>query len=207
MILAIETSAEPASVALLTSSGEILSKSFPNHNKVNTLLADQLADLLDQHDIQTILVGAGPGSYSGARVGLATAEAIALVHNAEVILIPSIKGVEDNARILIGDARQGTYFLQHPSDNTPKVMTKDELIPYLQRITEENTFMTFEDVQKLKALPLDLSKIVVTPSTAAQLIALWNDLTHVKKNLLRTNEQKIIYLKPPNITQPKNPFA
>ena len=207
MILAIETSAEPASIALLKKSGEIVSRSFPNKNKVDTLLAEELASLLEDTPLETILVGAGPGSYSGARVGLATAEAIALVHQAEVVLTPSIRGIQGCDNVLIGDARQGAYFIQKYSDSTPSVMEFAEIEKLLKESKHPLKVVTFESPSKLDKLPLDPNSVQQIYSTASSLLNYWENIEDSELKNLKENEQQIIYLKPPNITKPKNPFA
>ncbi|CAN5184228.1 hypothetical protein BH23VER1_BH23VER1_11690 [soil metagenome] len=61
----------------------------------------------------TIVVGTGPGSYTGIRVGIAAAQALALAAGTEVMGVPSAcaadTGIDDYW--LCGDARRGAFFL------------------------------------------------------------------------------------------------
>jgi len=210
MILAIETSAEPASIAFFKD-GEIVQREFPNKNQVNVPLADELALLLEGvEQVSEILVGAGPGSYSGARVGLATAEAIALVHSARVVTLPSLCGVAGE-RTLLGDARRGAYFVgQMPSPEmkrvteTVAVYEAEEFAGAVADLAQKD-FVSFEPVEKLP-LPEEVKNgVSQVYATAEGLIQYWNALGEEGREAQVPSE--VLYVRPPNITKAKNPFA
>ena len=82
MILAFETSAKAASVALLEG-GKLLGESFQNtgltHSQTLMVMAE---DLLKQcnhapADVQAVAVAEGPGSFTGVRIGVAAAKGFA----------------------------------------------------------------------------------------------------------------------------------
>jgi len=114
-ILAIETSVPQASIALL-SGGQIEQKNFESHRQQNQLLFEPLQELIEslgEQSIDTILVGTGPGSYSGSRIAIAAAQGLATVYGAKVIGICSfycVPSVDRENTIAIGDARRGSYF-------------------------------------------------------------------------------------------------
>ena len=82
LILAFETSAKAASVAL-TENGKLLGESYQNtgltHSQTLMVMAE---DALKQcgktaQDVQAVAVAAGPGSFTGVRIGVAAAKGFA----------------------------------------------------------------------------------------------------------------------------------
>lgn len=212
MILAIETSAEPASLSLAYHDGtNCITHTFPNQNAVNTTLPPQLESLLPTPSPLTqILVGSGPGSFAGARVGLATAQAIALTYRCPLITLPSLHGVSSAATLpnaLIGDARNQAYYLLLPSDDAPRLYTNEELLPAFQPIASQYSWSSFDPVNKLP-LPDSLrAQITTTSSSSEALVQHWTQLSPNTQSKLQDTTPSILYLRPPFITQSKNPFA
>ena len=82
MILAIETSTTGASLALVgRQGGDVLwQASFESDRLHNAKIFDPVAEALDisRGKLGRIVVGLGPGSYSGIRVGIAVANGLGL---------------------------------------------------------------------------------------------------------------------------------
>jgi len=83
LILALESSAKPASVALYKSSGELLGQYFQNnefsHSRTLLVLAESLMNNLSikPSDIGLVAVSSGPGSFTGVRIGVSAAKGLA----------------------------------------------------------------------------------------------------------------------------------
>ena len=81
-ILAFETSAKAASVALLEN-GKLLGESYQNtgltHSQTLMVMAEDLlkACNLTAKDVEAVAVAAGPGSFTGVRIGVAAAKGFA----------------------------------------------------------------------------------------------------------------------------------
>ena len=81
-ILAFETSAKAASVAL-TDVGKLLAESYQNtgltHSQTLMVMAQDLLKScgLGAKDVQAVAVAAGPGSFTGVRIGVAAAKGFA----------------------------------------------------------------------------------------------------------------------------------
>lgn len=212
MILALETSAEPASISLYCPvEAEITSRAFPNKNQVNVPLAEELQILLEEKSptIELVLVGAGPGSYSGARVGLATAEALSMTHNCPVVTLPSYYGLpadSDKPYALLGDARRGAYFIQSPQSHSSALelqLYEAEAFPdAVANLTETHDLYTFESPDKLSLS----ASVIQASSTSESLIRYWNSLLKEEQEYRKDLPKEVLYLRPPNITKAKNPF-
>jgi tRNA threonylcarbamoyl adenosine modification protein YeaZ len=90
MILALDTSTAACTAALfqdgqcLASSDELIGRGHAER------LAPMLAELLDGRSADTILVGVGPGSFTGIRVGIAAAHGLAIGWNAQLCGLSSL---------------------------------------------------------------------------------------------------------------------
>jgi tRNA threonylcarbamoyladenosine biosynthesis protein TsaB len=121
-LLALDTSITRGSVALL-SSGAVTSRSYDGAGDHAERILDEASKLLaDQgltpRDIRAIAICVGPGSFTGVRVGVATAKAIALATGAPLVtasslelLAASYEGAEPGPRVAILDARRGEVFV------------------------------------------------------------------------------------------------
>ncbi|MGI6728352.1 MAG: tRNA (adenosine(37)-N6)-threonylcarbamoyltransferase complex dimerization subunit type 1 TsaB [Anaerovoracaceae bacterium] len=95
-ILAIETTGPFASVALINENKDILEQN--SQRKLSHLqnLIPMVGNLLEKSqlqidDITHIAVSEGPGSFTGIRIGMATAKALAQTLNIPVIAVPTLK--------------------------------------------------------------------------------------------------------------------
>lgn len=91
MILAIDTSTGACSVALFGADGALLSEA---HEVIGRGHAEKLVPMiegvLDKHVPSQILVGVGPGSFTGIRVGIAAAQGMAIGWNVPVYGMSSL---------------------------------------------------------------------------------------------------------------------
>ncbi|MCX5995651.1 MAG: tRNA (adenosine(37)-N6)-threonylcarbamoyltransferase complex dimerization subunit type 1 TsaB [Chloroflexi bacterium] len=96
MELAIDTSTETASIALL-SHGEIIAElTWHAGQKHTTELMPNLICILEQaklnlKDINGVIVAKGPGSFNGLRVGMSTAKGLALALNIPLVGISTLE--------------------------------------------------------------------------------------------------------------------
>ncbi len=97
LIIAIETSARPPSVAIRTA-GVTRQITLDQDCRNASDLLPELHSLLIELDIapsriQQVIVGTGPGSYTGLRVGIATALGISRGCSADLQAVPSFEAI------------------------------------------------------------------------------------------------------------------
>lgn len=115
-ILAIELSTSHGEIAVTGGGQPLFTAQFVAHRSHNSLLFGPLGEALKAagDDLGLIVVGAGPGSYTGVRIAIAAAHGMALSRNVPVIGWPSITAPEaagDVARFaVLGDARRSSYY-------------------------------------------------------------------------------------------------
>ena len=100
-ILAIDTSGLVATVAI--TDGDLLKAQFSIQHKTthSEILMPMLKDMtdkigLDLSTIDAIAVAKGPGSFTGLRIGSATAKGLALALDKPIIPIPTVDGLAYN---------------------------------------------------------------------------------------------------------------
>ncbi|KRM00224.1 tRNA (adenosine(37)-N6)-threonylcarbamoyltransferase complex dimerization subunit type 1 TsaB [Liquorilactobacillus satsumensis] len=120
-ILAIDTSNQPLSLALLEDE-RLLATMTTNHSKNHSVaLMPQIAALLksvalEPTEIDRIAVAQGPGSYTGLRIGVTTAKTLAFTLNKELVGISSLAvlagavHVAETVIVPLFDARRGNVF-------------------------------------------------------------------------------------------------
>ncbi len=158
-ILGIESSSLVASVAVVTD-GVLTAEYTMNHKKTHsqTLLPmlDEMVRLLnlDLETIDGIAVSAGPGSFTGLRIGSATAKGLGLALKKPLIHIPTVDAMAYNlwgssALICpIMDARRnqvytGLYYAEHELDVVKEqcAMDMNQLIDELNARGEQVIFL------------------------------------------------------------------
>ena len=91
MILAIDTSTAACTAALFDEAGACLARADELIGRGHAeRLVPMIAELLDGRRATRMLVGVGPGSFTGIRVGIAAAHGLAIGWDAEVLGLSSL---------------------------------------------------------------------------------------------------------------------
>ena len=207
-ILAIETSVSNASMSLMLSSGEIYTEKFESHRQQNKLLFPALEELLKHkqgHAIDLIIVGTGPGSYSGSRIAIAAAQGLGIAYSCPVVGLCSFLATDtmkdQSTAFAVGDARRDSFFIaQINSDSgsfTPTLYNESDFLEKLA--TLEHPSFSFED-----DIPLFEGKdILVEQPSAKNVIHAWFKLPDSEKEELRNTPPQPAYLRAPFISKAK----
>lgn len=85
---------------------------FTSERSHNSMLYGPLAEALEiaGDELQTIVMGTGPGSYTGVRISIAAAYGVALSRRVPVHGLPSIAALQHGSYAVIGDARRGQFY-------------------------------------------------------------------------------------------------
>jgi tRNA threonylcarbamoyl adenosine modification protein YeaZ len=214
--LVIETSTPHASIARVTLDGLLDQRGFYSDRNHNSLLFEPLRDLMEKHGRpELVLVGSGPGSYSGTRVGIAAAQGVAIAVGCPAVAVPSILAVpasENGARCLaIGDARRGSFWTAGIAEfrfmEEPALCDADELERRLAPAFAEGlAVFSFEDPDRFP-LPDTLRAGVKTEiPDASRLWQAWCGTDAETRANWSAAIPQPFYLKPPHITPAKRPW-
>lgn len=100
-VLAIESSAVTASVAILTDdivTAEYTINYKKTHSQTLLPMIDQICDMTETKPDSFDLIGVsvGPGSFTGLRIGVATAKGIAFARKIPVVAVPTLEAMAYN---------------------------------------------------------------------------------------------------------------
>ncbi|MBQ2667596.1 MAG: tRNA (adenosine(37)-N6)-threonylcarbamoyltransferase complex dimerization subunit type 1 TsaB [Clostridia bacterium] len=121
LILALDSSALPASAALLEDD-KILSEFYINtkqtHSQTLMPMVGAVLKLSQKtlDDLSCIAVSAGPGSFTGVRIGVSCVKGLAMTRNIPCVSVSTLRAMAENARGMTGivcavmDARVGQVY-------------------------------------------------------------------------------------------------
>ena len=122
-LLVIDTATTHARIALGTNDGTLLAeRSWVAGYRHGEELLPRLERLLEDEDVALdalggIVVGTGPGAFTGLRVGLATAKALAYARSIPIVGIPT-------GEALLAAAGGGALVLLQPAGPSDRVLTR-----------------------------------------------------------------------------------
>jgi tRNA threonylcarbamoyl adenosine modification protein YeaZ len=201
----VETSTPEGSVGLWNETWQ--EKLFVSERSHNCAIFPPLQEMLDSItgiSIDLILVGTGPGSYSGTRVGIAVAQGLAIAHGASLIGLPSIVATpsargKSHCRA-IGDARRGDWWwcdvIDGKCDDFPQMGSKDQLFEVLSDGVTVFSLDPIAEEEFGREVPQE------TPS-AGRLWQAWQALSAEQQQYIAAQIVQPVYLKPPHITMAK----
>lgn len=160
MVLGIETSGQISSVALVAHARLHLERFFESRMILNQLLTPQLAEMcgspLSEAGIDGIAVGIGPGSFTGVRMGVAVAKALA--HALELPLV-GVSAPEAMATALGAPPHHTVCVLQVARGNevymTPLIIGEDRIAREVETTRALRLTKALRTVQEVLGRPPD----------------------------------------------------
>lgn len=153
LILALDSSAAPASVALLED-GKILSEFYINtkqtHSQTLMPMVESVLKLTNKtlDDVTCMAVSAGPGSFTGVRIGVSCVKGFSMTRNIPCAGVSTLRAMAENARQLTGivcavmDARCGQVYnaLFRAESGKLTRLCDDRALPIAELLEECKTF-------------------------------------------------------------------
>lgn len=106
-ILSFDSSASPASVALLEDGvlkGEFYMNTKLTHSQTLMLLAEKLLEFTQTNikDIDVFAVNAGPGSFTGVRIGISCVKGMSMALNKPCVPVSTLESMAENLTLFDG---------------------------------------------------------------------------------------------------------
>ncbi|MES2476352.1 MAG: tRNA (adenosine(37)-N6)-threonylcarbamoyltransferase complex dimerization subunit type 1 TsaB [Verrucomicrobiota bacterium] len=218
LTLVLETSTPRASLATVAEGGRVEFREFTSDRSHNAVLFGPLRELLDARsspEIGLVLVGSGPGSYSGTRVGIAAAQGVAIASSCPAVAVPSILAVpsaENGARCLaIGDARRGSFWTAAVGEShlhaDPELTDAAGFLKAIEAaLADQLPVFTFESPDRFPLPAEIIAQIRLEFPDAQRLWQAWSAAPAHARESWSTAAPQPIYLKPPHITPAKRPW-
>ena len=209
LTLALETSTARGSVALIAGDTVLCKLSFTSERSHNSQIFVPLREALDAAEgkLARIVVGLGPGSYTGVRIGIAAAQALSWSLQVPVFGLPSVLAVFGigigASYVVCGDARRGSFFAAAVADGR----LEEEITLFdaaqLRALREADTarpWFTFDD-----RVPAGIPNVSFNKPSSWALARQAAQLRDEDVFALEERPLEPIYLAAPFITQPKAP--
>src|SRR5256886_3082780 len=196
--LAFDLSTRRGTIALANEKEILGACDWPNDRRSSAPFFEALDEVIRKHDApETIVVGLGPGSYTGTRIAISAAIGLKATTGAALAGISSLCAISDeNDFCVIGDAKRASFFFAKISGgllkSDPELLSADEMN---ERISSITTIPIYSSDQ----LPQFASVKLRFPS--AQLLCLRAQA--FPQNVARAPLAPI-YVREPHITTPRS---
>jgi len=193
-LLAFDLSTRRGTIALVSGEGILSATDWPNDRRSSAPFFEALDEIIREHGRpETIVVGLGPGSYTGTRIAISAALGLAATTGAALAGISSLCAISDEDDFcVIGDAKRASFFFGKISGgllkSDPELLSEDEMKKRIASITTTPIYSSDQ-------LPQFTSVKLRFPSAKL----LWLRAQTAPQNLARAPLAPI-YLREPHIT-------
>jgi tRNA threonylcarbamoyladenosine biosynthesis protein TsaB len=204
LILNIETSTNVGSVSLSKDGNSWIikeEKESGDHARQLTVFIEELMDTakLSLKDLDAVAVSAGPGSYTGLRIGVSVAKGIAYTLQKPLIAVETLKAIA-----------YGVQLFDRPGPNDLIVVIQDArrmdafAAVYKSDLSTVRSpfFLTLEKFKGIVNHPSFIFSAVNCPSS--RFMEQLSCEQYLEKKFEDVAYYEPFYMKPPNVTIPKN---
>lgn len=202
-ILALDLSTACGSIAVLRGDEVLFEASFQSERSHNAQVFAPLRDALVAagDDLAGVVIGNGPGSYTGVRIAIAAAQGVALSRGVWCVGWSSLTAPDIDAPAsysVIGDARRQCFYLARIENG--RLLPDVEIVPpevARERVGNDH-WLTFDD-----RAPLELGRVRMARPSAKRLGENLQGLSAVEVSQLAGQPLIPHYLAEAFITMPK----
>jgi len=197
-LLAFDLSTRRGTIALVNEEGILGATDWPNDRRSAAPFFTMLNEIVREHGPpETIVVGLGPGSYTGTRIAISAAMGLRATTGAALAGISSLCAISDEEEFcVIGDAKRASFFFAKISGgllaNDPDLLSENDMNERISSITTTPIY-TSDELPQFTAVEMRF------PS--AKLLCLRAQT--FPQNLARAPLAPI-YLREPHITTPRS---
>lgn len=216
VLLAIETSTGEGSLAAWCEGSMLFEESFASGRGHNSALFEPLGRALaalGKRAPERVIVGTGPGSYGGTRVGIAAAHGLAVVRGGAVTGVASLLATPEarsgEPSLAVGDARRGAWWTARVGPagefSGPDLCDAAGLAEQVAAATAAGEpVVAFDPLERL-GLPAALrAGVVPARPNARGLIEAWLGLAEDARGRLAAVPAEPCYLRAPHVTEAKS---
>ena len=196
-LLGFDLSTRRGTIALVNGGEIVCARDWPNDRRNSAPFFAALDEIIRERGApEAIVVGLGPGSYTGTRIAISAAIGLQATTGAALTGLSSLSGIsEENEYIVIGDAKRASFFFATISGGLfatePDLLSQNEMNERLSSITTIPIY-TSDELPQFTAVEMRF------PS--AKLLCLRAQT--FPQNLARAPLAPI-YLREPHITTPR----
>ncbi|MEZ5383989.1 MAG: tRNA (adenosine(37)-N6)-threonylcarbamoyltransferase complex dimerization subunit type 1 TsaB [Prosthecobacter sp.] len=169
-LLALDLSTAHGSIAVVRGEDVLFRSSFQSERSHNAQVFAPLRDALAAagDDLAGIVIGNGPGSYTGVRIAIAAAQGIALSRGVWCIGWSSLTAPDSDAPAeyhVIGDARRQSFYLAKVENG--RLLQELDIVgadAARERVAAGGVWLSFDT-----KIPLDLESVLPARPDAAKL--------------------------------------
>jgi tRNA threonylcarbamoyl adenosine modification protein YeaZ len=214
-LIAIESSTREVSLVGWVDGGVVFEDSFCTDRRHNARVFGPLEELLERMGgvaIECVLVGTGPGSYSGTRVGIAAAQGVGIARACPVAGISSLLATPEarsgEAVVYLGDARRGAWWHARVAGGrlveSPAICEGEELRAVAtEALAAGEAVLSFDPFERLGLEEEQARRLGAGEPSAGRLVEVWLEMAEDGRRALMAVAAEPFYIRPPHITEAK----